>query len=297
MKHAYLIMAHSDPSQLNRLVQAIDDERNDIFVHIDKKADISLFNGIKTIHSHLIFVNDRIDTHWGDASQIDTEYVLFRTASQYGEYNRFHLLSGADFPLKSQNFIHTFFEKYPTKEFIDFEGSEIDEDKNKKGVKREIYKKCHLYHFFLSSLKDRNRVKANFLNLVRRGLMLLQMGVGMNRKFSLGILFKGSQWGSYTNKFVECLIEKEEVVKREFRFTHCCDEIYKQTIAMAENFEIAKEGNLRLIDFSRGSRQSPYIFKEEDLNELLGSDKLFARKFSSKESGFLCERLKEKTGV
>ncbi len=37
MKHAYLILAHGSYALLQRLVSAIDDERNDIFIHIDRK--------------------------------------------------------------------------------------------------------------------------------------------------------------------------------------------------------------------------------------------------------------------
>lgn len=37
-KHAYLISVHQKPMQLKKLVQVLDDERNDIYVHIDKKA-------------------------------------------------------------------------------------------------------------------------------------------------------------------------------------------------------------------------------------------------------------------
>ena len=37
MKHAYLIMAHNEPYILERLLKLIDDKRNDIYLHIDKK--------------------------------------------------------------------------------------------------------------------------------------------------------------------------------------------------------------------------------------------------------------------
>lgn len=37
-KHAYCIMAHGNWEQLQMLITALDDERNDIFLHIDKKA-------------------------------------------------------------------------------------------------------------------------------------------------------------------------------------------------------------------------------------------------------------------
>ena len=33
-KHAYLILAHEDTLVLRRLLELIDDERNDIFIHL-----------------------------------------------------------------------------------------------------------------------------------------------------------------------------------------------------------------------------------------------------------------------
>ena len=36
-KHAYLIIAHNQFALLKELLKSIDDERNDIYIHIDKK--------------------------------------------------------------------------------------------------------------------------------------------------------------------------------------------------------------------------------------------------------------------
>ena len=41
------------------------------------------------------------------------------------------------------------------------------------------------------------------------------------------------------------------------------------------------EGNARKIDWQRGS---PYTWQDKDFEELIGSDRLFARKFSSADS-------------
>lgn len=43
MKLAYLIIAHNEPLILKTLISLIDDVRNDIFILIDKKSDISHF--------------------------------------------------------------------------------------------------------------------------------------------------------------------------------------------------------------------------------------------------------------
>lgn len=37
-KHAYLIMAHTQFQQVAKLVRLIDNEENDIYLHIDKKV-------------------------------------------------------------------------------------------------------------------------------------------------------------------------------------------------------------------------------------------------------------------
>lgn len=52
-KHAYLILAHEDTLELRRLLALIDDERHDIYIHIDKKSrairEEDLFQCVKKI--------------------------------------------------------------------------------------------------------------------------------------------------------------------------------------------------------------------------------------------------------
>ena len=72
MKHAYLIIAHNDPTLLAVLVEMLDDERNDIYILIDKKADTSQFSVVKATKSILIYA-PRIDIKWGHISQVEAE--------------------------------------------------------------------------------------------------------------------------------------------------------------------------------------------------------------------------------
>ena len=44
MKHAFLIMAHGSLPLLRVLLSMLDDERNDIFLHIDRKSDMLELN-------------------------------------------------------------------------------------------------------------------------------------------------------------------------------------------------------------------------------------------------------------
>lgn len=46
MKHAYLIIAHNEPNILKTLLLMLDDERNDVYLHVDARA-VELFNQFK----------------------------------------------------------------------------------------------------------------------------------------------------------------------------------------------------------------------------------------------------------
>lgn len=89
MKHAYCIIAHHEPIILQKLIEAIDDRRNDIFVLIDKKANLPICN-IKAYKSKLIYTPS-IDVRWGDISQVKAELMLFETATKYDVYQYYHL--------------------------------------------------------------------------------------------------------------------------------------------------------------------------------------------------------------
>lgn len=118
MKHAYLIIAHTEFKLLENLISILDYPYNDIFVHIDKKVEYTI--QYKPHHSKLIVVSDenRCNVVWGEDSQIHCELVLYRLAYETEKYDYFHLLSGIDMPLKSQEFIHNFFEQHKGTEFI-----------------------------------------------------------------------------------------------------------------------------------------------------------------------------------
>lgn len=275
-KHAYLILAHADEKHLQRLVKALDYVDNDIYIHIDKKTDINRFHNIFTLFSKLKFVDNRVDVRWGDVSIINAEYTLWHEVNDK-DYTRIHLISGAEYPIKSQEYIHDFFDTHHDEEFIGFEGDEACEGT----TARELYKKCRLYHYFLPYIRSKSRIIAKLANSLRHVAMAIQMIAGVRRNLDFKVLYKGSEWVSVTPGFVRTLMNYEDVVMRNFRRTHCCDEVYKQTIAKENNFKVSPLGSLRFVDFKRGTRQSPYTFREGDFKLMRDSDALFARKFST----------------
>ena len=112
-RHAYLIMAHNNFYILEKLLILLDDPRNDIYIHIDKKVskfDFAYYKGLckKAI---VIYPQKHINVRWGTQSQVITELLLYKEACRNGPYQYYHLISGVDLPLKTQAEIHHFFEE------------------------------------------------------------------------------------------------------------------------------------------------------------------------------------------
>ena len=120
-RHAYLILAHHHFGQLRKLIMLLDDPRNDIFVHVDKKAAFNPeeWTGLCR-HSRLSFLKERICVSWGGVSIMRSELALLKEATSSGEYDYYHLLSGMDLPIKDQDTIHAFFDAHSGTEFINF---------------------------------------------------------------------------------------------------------------------------------------------------------------------------------
>lgn len=65
MKFAYLIIAHNEPVIFDRLVHLLDDERNDIYVHVDSRSDEGLFTGVSLSKANIYFMPQRRQVYWG----------------------------------------------------------------------------------------------------------------------------------------------------------------------------------------------------------------------------------------
>lgn len=74
MKHAYLILAHGDFELLQCLVSALDDERNDLYVHVDKK--VKELPSLTVHKCRLYLIDERIDVRWGSVRMLEAEFAF-----------------------------------------------------------------------------------------------------------------------------------------------------------------------------------------------------------------------------
>ena len=278
-KHAYLIIVHDKPQQLSLLLKTLDSEYNDIFIHIDSKAkeytEEFLENISKECTTSKVYFSKRTNVIWGGYSQIESELLLLELGLEKGNYSRFHLLSGADFPIKPIRYIYNYFESMPDCEFVMF-----DYNQNKES----FYDRFDQYHFFIEKFGR----KYSLLVSLDSFLVKIQKIIGIKRNRNVNIEFKkGANWFSITNDLAKFVVSRRTFIEETFRKSKCCDEIFLQTIIYNSKFkdrlyfdkDADRFHNSRLIDWERGN---PYVFKEQDYHLLVNSPYSFARKFDIK---------------
>lgn len=274
MKHAYLILAHHEFALLQILVSCLDDSRNDIYIHFDRK--LKSLPVITAQKAGLHILGRRVDVRWGDVSQIKAEYALLEAALDHGPYGYYHFLSGVDLPLKSQDFIHGFFDARQGREFIGYSISELTP---------QLVRKVQRWHLFPRHFQSRSV----FVKAPRALFIRIQeiLGIKRNRKVDFK---KGPNWVSITEPLARYVIENKKWALRTFRNTFCGDELFIQTLCWNSAFRSSiydagsnrgclreigwKDG--RLIDWGAG-----------DLEQLKSSPALFARKFNSSDMDFI----------
>ena len=272
MRQAYLICAHGSFNLLRILISQLDYPDNDIFIHFDKKCgEINYFQfEAITRYSKVCCLHDRISVKWGDVSQTKADLMLIIAAKSYSKYDYYHLISGVDLPIKSNEYIKHFLEKHNGKEFVGFKPWDATLDY-----------KLGLYHLMPKNVQD----KYSLLNFLNKCLLKIQKILNIRHYKDTHKFCKGCNWWSITDRLASLLIENKDKILRKYRYTSCSDEIFVQTI-ISEHPEIISnvydihneyKSCLRCIDWDRGN---PYIWQAEDINMLMTSDALFARKFS-----------------
>lgn len=262
-KHAYLIMAHNNFYVLDKLLRLLDDPRNDIFIHIDKKTRDFDFEGFGKLcrQATVRFTPKRIDIGWAKPSMVTAELVLFSMAVQYGPYECYHLISGSDLPLKTQDEIH-----------------ELCRDLT---VNRLCYAKT-LTHWDRQRLCRYHNVVPgkNKVSLRLNGyLTVLQDKLNVDRLKRRGMKpYKGGQWGTFSQEAVEYLLKNKRKIRAMVRFSSCPDEVYKQVILINGGHPVDPEDWRYLVNVP--PHPSPITFTEKDFDTLIAQEnKVFARKF------------------
>lgn len=267
MKIAHLIMAHQNPLQLERLVKSLNHPNFDIYIHLDKKTDISDFEYIKNSRN-VIFLKNRIKCNWGGFSFVKAITISIRKILEQPEdYEFINLLSAQDYPIKPMHFFYEFLLNHRGKSFISYDTS------NESDWWKEAVTRYELYHFTDFNIKGRY-IAQKILNIIMP-----------KRNFPLPYKLYGSSNSSWwvlnrdCAQYVANFLKNNPKLLRFMRFTWGSDEFLYSTIIMNSDFRgKILNNNLRYIEWEDG-KANPKILNYTNLESLKNSEHIFARKF------------------
>jgi hypothetical protein len=278
MKIAYLILAHKNPKLIKRMTEFLSCEDFAYFIHIDRKSnlnDFSLING-----ENICFSDQRIPVYWAEYSMVEAILVLIhRALAAPQKYDYYILLSGSDYPLRSKEYIHNFFNINQGKEYI--------------SIKKIPDRDAGLSLSKINTL----RIPSNkpILRFIVRILAKLGLAERDYKKY-LGTLepYGGSTWWGLTRDACEYIIDfvkNNQSICKFYEKTFSSDEMIFHTILGNSLFKPRIHRTFMYDDWSKrgahpaliGEKQIKY-FKENKkiiFDDVFGpGEMLFARKFS-----------------
>lgn len=269
MKIANIIMVHKNPSQLERLIGAMDHECFHFFIHVDKKIDIQPFLYLGKF-KHVTFIANRKICRWGGYSFVKAIFAsLAEVLDSAISFDFYNLMSAQDYPIKPIEKIANFYEQNIGKSFISFDPDE------KKDWWAHAVVRYEQYHFTDFEFRGKYFLQKLFNTVLPK------------RKFPLPIKLYGSSdssWWTISNECAKYLLDFMSINKNLANFmeyTWTADEFLIASILMnSPHKDHVINNNQRYITWVKSS-PNPLILTSTDLPEILNSDKLFARKFDA----------------
>ncbi len=280
-KIAYLISVYTEPMTFRKLIESLNEDYVDFYVHIDKKVSSESFkSGVKDI-KNVFFVpdRDRIEVHWGGYSQVQAQYKMIELMFISGiKYCRIVNLSGTDYPIISNRNIYTAFTDINKEYIIGFDVNNEVRTRLSKSKYRHSEKFSRIY------LMDANIIIRKIFFKLRLKRLFDIRKLGFN-------LYFGSEYWALT---YECLREIISIWRREDKlrsilktsyvpseaWIHSCfflsSYAHKAVSPMINCYE---RGLIELSPLSFFKYDdSIKILDEKDFDEILDSNKCFARK-------------------
>jgi hypothetical protein len=273
VRKAYIILAHKDEGQLIRLVDRLNDGHSRFFVHIDLKSKMHKNNELFHDNGQVTMLKSTASV-WGSFGLVRATLNALSVIKRNGDFDRVILLSGQDYPIRSNAAIDEFFNKSPYSNFL--ESFELP-NHNKWPANGGSYRinKYYLGPLFLAKYSAR---AINFLS------SLMEV---FKRKLNLGLKhFHGSQWWMLDMKAVDHIlhfVNQNPQFSAFHRYTFAPDEVFFQTILLNTKDVQLKQSisndNKRFMKWRNSESAHPENLLVTDLEEIKSSNDLFARKF------------------
>ncbi|WP_207494046.1 beta-1,6-N-acetylglucosaminyltransferase [Aridibaculum aurantiacum] len=277
MQKAYIILAHKNGEQVYRLVERLNDDFSFFFLHIDKKASLEEFAPVVNAFTKKVKLVNRVPINWGGFGLVEATLNAMHDIKNHSiNFNWISLLSGQDYPIKKNDFIHHFFKTATEAAFMDYS---LLPDYNRWSPRGGYYR---IDRYYLG-LESHSKLTAKALNFLARFIPVV-------RRPSMKALcpYAGSQWWSMTKETMEYVldyVENHPLYVPFHKYTFASDEVFFQTILLNAKHlkERVRNNNKRFFIWPDTSKAHPEVLVKENIDVIMSSEALFARKFDVEE--------------
>jgi len=291
--HAFLLPVYSQPKLLGRILNVLSSDNHHFFIHVDAKtSDYNSFiketKDIKNVH----FILPRINVYHGTISQVYAIKALLSAALENKvKIDFFHLISGQDYPLRSNEQFDNFFEN-TDKSFMYFDSGEF------LASMQNEYQRCvNEFHFnnthsIVSRIYERLRVGKFLKPFYKRPL--------------IPGLYGGWDWFSWnkqTANFVNQTLNNDPDYLERFNHTASPTEHIFSTLLhpRLQELGIEDQNPLRYVSWHPHreiqTTYRPYNLNELDYESVINSTCFFCRKVDEKESARLLNMIDAQRGA
>lgn len=290
MKQAILITAYKNYHHLEEIIKCFD-ANFELFIHLDKKSKISEIELANLRKYNIVkLLEQKFKVNWGGFNHLKSILYLAEQALKNPENQYFHLITGQDFPIKTNAYFIEFFKKNRNAEFItyfNFPNSSSGWPGNNGLDRIEYY---NFYDVWNAKIHKQFEKIALAIRLQKR--------FGFKRAISTKMpqLYGGSTYWSLSRECLEYVIEftkKNKFVLNRFKYTFCAEEFYFQTVIINSHFAAkVVNDNLRYIDWVARNGNNPAVLDITDLEKLKEGQAIFARKVDYPQSLELMNAIK-----
>lgn len=294
-KIAWLISAYVEEKTLANLVNALDCDDVDIYIHVDRRVNDKPFKNAVGERKNVSFLegDQRVKVYWGGYTQITMQYNLIKTALSSGtEYETLAYITGTDYPLYSNSYII----RNLTNGRAWIRGFDISKETSTVGVESQ---KARLTYYHYQDFPYKIMwVPFNKLRIPR-------FRTFNQIKFDF---YMGSEYWAIPTKCMKDLIERwenDEEIRNFLKFVFAPSEIWIHTLFFNSKWKEYGEisegtvfpgiGCLSPVTYFEYGHQIK-VFEKGDYDKLMNSGNLFARKIivgKSDELIFMIDRNRE----
>ena len=286
MKIAYIILAHKYPEQLIRLIHRLNTEKASFFVHIDQTTNDEIYYPLveKLSNFKNVCFLKRYKTYWGSFNIVKASLEGIKEIfNRNVDFDYVMLLSGQDYPTKSNSQIEVFLAEKRGKEFIEYFPLPFDGWENGRfainvdRIESWFIKGWLVKHNSIACPTDSSLKLRLFLSLC--SFLIFLNVLPRKRKFPKGFKpFGGSQFWCFSSacaEYINKFVETNHTFVNFFKFSGIPDETFFQTIILNSPFkDKVINDDLKYVVWP-----GPAILEKSDLEKIITSSDLFARKF------------------